>query len=466
MDSVVHGGLEVEPAPAAPELIRQRAITEQFLLAALRARDASDEAVTASRRATFLAAASRELAVPLDDETVRERIARRALPREGSWCIVDVVEFDGAVHRLPVAHPDSERQGAAQLFADRWFPPPPPLSAGTSDPRALGRSEAHGAAARRALGFGGLLVVPLVVRARVLGAITFITREGDPLLSTEEVALVRDLADICALALENERLYRQARELSHAADLANRAKSSFLGKMSHELMTPLNAIGGYVSLIEMGLRGPVSPAQMIDLERIRRSQENLLTLISELLTFVQTESGRLEYRFNAVSVQGILHDVADTLRGAVDERRFALVHWPSDGDAIMWVDPDRARQILMNLVMNAVKYATAAGGRITLSLATTPQTVSICVADTGPGIPGEKLVAIFEPFVQLANGLTERRGGVGLGLTISRDLARAMKGDLTVESTVGVGSRFTLQLPRAGATMSDALGARPGVNPG
>jgi signal transduction histidine kinase len=116
---------------------------------------------------------------------------------------------------------------------------------------------------------------------------------------------------------------------------------------------------------------------------------------------------------------------------------------------MMWVDPDRARQILLNLVMNGVKYATAAGGQVTLSFATTPQTVSIHVADTGPGIPSEQLAAIFEPFVQLANGLTERRGGVGLGLTISRDLARAMEGDLTIESTVGVGSRFTLRLPRA-----------------
>jgi signal transduction histidine kinase len=193
---------------------------------------------------------------------------------------------------------------------------------------------------------------------------------------------------------------------------------------------------------------------MVDLERIRSSQENLLTLISELLTFVQTEGGRLEYRFSAVPVQVILDEVADTVRGAVDEGRFALVHWPSDGDAMIWVDPDRARQILLNLVMNAVKYATGAGGQITLSLATTPQDVSIHVADTGPGIPGEKLVAIFEPFVQLANGLTERRGGVGLGLTISRDLARAMKGDLTVESTVGIGSRFTLRLPRASGFVS------------
>ena len=258
VDSVVQGGLADEETPACTEVDPSTRDHSAVPLSALRARDASDEAVAASHRAAFLAAASRELAVSLDDETVRDRIRRRVLPREGSWWFVDVVEFDGAVHRLPVAHPDSSRQGAAELFADRWFPAPPPLGAGAGDPRVLDRNEAHGLAARRALGFGGLLLVPLVVRARVLGAITFVAREGDPPFSTEEVAQATDLADICALALDNERLYRQARELSHVADLANRAKSTFLGKMSHELMTPLNAIGGYVSLLEMGLRGPVN----------------------------------------------------------------------------------------------------------------------------------------------------------------------------------------------------------------
>jgi len=449
MDSVGQGGLALEPTPAAPELIRQRAITEQFLLGALRARDASEEAVAASRRATFLAAAGRELAVPLDDETVRERITRRALPREGSWCIVDVVEFDGAVHRLPVAHPDSARQSAAQLFADRWFPVPPALGAGPSDPRALDRNEAHSVAARHALGFGDLLVVPLVVRARVLGAITFVTREDDAPFSADEVKLASDLADLCALALDNERLYHQARELRQSADIANRAKSMFLANMSHELMTPLNAIGGYVSLIELGLRGPVSSQQLIDLGRIRRNQEQLLSLISELLTFVQTESGRLEYRLGEVSVQGALDEVSEMLRGATDEQGLGLFQWPADVDAVVWADPNRVRQILLNLVTNALKYATAAGGKVTLSVDTRPGAVAIHVADTGSGIPGEKLATIFDPFVQLGSSWTERRGGVGLGLAISRDLARGMNGDLTVDSTVGVGSHFTLLLPSA-----------------
>jgi signal transduction histidine kinase len=120
-----------------------------------------------------------------------------------------------------------------------------------------------------------------------------------------------------------------------------------------------------------------------------------------------------------------------------------------DADAVAWADQDRVRQILVNLLMNAVKYAGEKPGTITLSRATAGETVTACVADTGPGISPDKLDSIFEPFVQLTAGLADRRGGVGLGLAISRDLARAMGGDLSVESTVDVGSRFTLTLPRA-----------------
>jgi signal transduction histidine kinase len=287
------------------------------------------------------------------------------------------------------------------------------------------------------------------VFSAVLGAMTFITREGDAPFSPQEILLASDLGELCALALDNERLYRQARKLREAANVANDAKSIFLGNMSHELMTPLNAIGGYVALIEMGLRGPVSAEQLVDFARIRHNQAHLLTLISEMLTFVRSESGRMEYRLGEVPAYEALSEVAEMLRDAVDERQFKLVESPDNVDAVMWADSNRVRQILLNLVTNAVKYASSQDGQITLSVSQTSGDVAIHVVDTGPGIPHEKLNAIFDPFVQLASGLSDRRGGVGLGLAISRDLARAMNGDLTVESTVGVGSRFTLRLPRA-----------------
>jgi signal transduction histidine kinase len=369
--------------------------------------------------------------------------------REGSWCIVDVVELDGAIQRLPVAHPDPSMQEQAERFAAQWFPM---QAAGVTDegpPLIIDANATQGLTALYELGFGGLLVARLVVRGSVLGAITFVTRAGDPAFSPQEITLASDLADVCALTLDNERLLQQAEDLRVAADTANHAKSTFLGNMSHELMTPLNAIGGYVTLLEMGLRGPVSREQLVDLSRIRHNQTHLLTLISEMLTFVRGEHGRLAYEFTEVSVASALLEVTDMLQGAAEERQLSLVHRTDGVDEVIWADAERVRQILLNLVMNAVKYGTAGSGQVVLNASATPHVVSIHVADNGPGIPEEKLEAIFDPFVQLSNGLSDRRGGVGLGLAISRDLARAMNGELRVESTVGVGSRFTLQLPRA-----------------
>jgi signal transduction histidine kinase len=462
-------GLVIELRDAAyveGAMARQRAIAERLLLGALREQDTARNALEASRRSTFLASASRDLAMSLDEDQTREIVQRRTLPREGTWCIVDLIESNGGIHRLAVVHPDPAKQELARSLADHWQPAPDdPFGApivtrlGHGEPVVITQDSgdalvaaAHGPenlATLRRLGFGTLLVVPLVVRARVLGAITFVTREGDGPFSSEEITLASDLADRCAMALDNARLYREADGLREFADEANRAKGTFLGNMSHELRTPLNAIGGYAELLEMGLRGPVTPEQRADLARIRQNQQHLLALLTEILNFVRTESGRMEYHFTEVPVQSALNDVAEMLDGAIKNRKLALLRPPAHGDAVVWADPNRVRQILMNLVMNAVKYTPVGGGYITLSSTVLRETVVIQVSDVGPGIPPEKLEAIFEPFVQLASGLTNRQGGVGLGLAISRDLARAMNGDLTVESTVGIGSRFTLTLRRA-----------------
>jgi signal transduction histidine kinase len=150
-------------------------------------------------------------------------------------------------------------------------------------------------------------------------------------------------------------------------------------------------------------------------------------------------------------MESALGDVAEMLGGVIKEKRLILDGPRCEADGVTRADPDRVRQILVNLVMNAVKYTPVGGGTVTLSCTVTGDSVIAEVADTGCGIPSEKLEAIFDPFVQLSTGLTDRHGGVGLGLAISRDLARGMGGDLVVQSTVGVGSRFTLTLPRAGS---------------
>ena len=447
-------------------LARQRAIAERLLLTALREQDTARDALDAGRRAEFLASASRDLAMSLDQDSTREMVRRRALPREGTWCIVDVVESNGTIHRLAVVHPDPAKQALASTLADRWDPQPDdPIGAPvvkaqlvgpprviTHDSGAALEAAAHGPenlATLEQLGFGALLVVPLVVRATVIGAITFVTRPGDAPFTPEEIALASDLTDRCAMALENARLYQEADALRMIADTANRAKSEFLGNMSHELRTPLNAIGGYAQLIEMGLRGPVTSEQLTDLTRIKQNQVHLLALISEILDFARTESGKAEYHIVEVPVAAALAEVAEMLNGPINDRLVSLDRGQGDANARVLADPDRVRQILINLVINAVKYTPPETGTITLSYTMTHTDVLIQVADNGPGIPPDMMEAIFQPFVQLETGLANRKGGVGLGLAISRDLARAMKGNLTVDGTLGGGARFILSMPRA-----------------
>jgi signal transduction histidine kinase len=442
---------------------RQRAVTERLLLSALREQDLAVTAAEARSRADFLAGVSHDLSMSLDEQATRDTVRRLSLPRHGTWCIVDVVESNGALHRLTVVHPDPDKQALATRLEETW---PPDRSAQGDGPYTLPGQvttltanstdavlqAAHGESNLRILreiGFGSLLIVPFVVRAQRTGAITFLSPGGDIAFTPDETALATELAARCAVALDNARLYREANAMRSAADEANRAKTEFLAAMSHELRTPLNAIGGFAELIDMGIRGPVTEQQHVALARIKANQKHLLVLITEILNFVRVESGRVEYKCRAERLRHVFDDVMEMLIGAATEKGLQLRIPEPDTPVVAWADPDRVRQILVNLVMNAVKYTPRDGGSIELRSALIGGTVVVEVEDTGPGIPEEKLGSIFEPFVQLAEGLAGRQGGVGLGLAISRDLAQGMRGDLSARSTVGVGSTFTLSLPSA-----------------
>jgi signal transduction histidine kinase len=218
--------------------------------------------------------------------------------------------------------------------------------------------------------------------------------------------------------------------------------------MSHELRTPLNAIGGYAQLIEMGVRGPITEEQRIDLLRIQRSKNHLDSLVSDVLNFAKLGSGKIEYRMKDVDIDKMFQSVMDMVTPQASEKELRLV--PPTGPCRMCVraDEDKMRQILLNLIANALKF-TPAGGTISIRANGSSSEVAIEVTDTGIGIPAEKLESVFEPFVQAKGALKASDQGVGLGLAISRQLARAMGGDVRVASRVGEGSTFTLTLPRA-----------------
>ncbi|HEY6090256.1 MAG TPA: PAS domain-containing sensor histidine kinase, partial [Gemmatimonadaceae bacterium] len=229
---------------------------------------------------------------------------------------------------------------------------------------------------------------------------------------------------------------------------ASQAKSEFLASMSHELRTPLNAIGGYAELLAMGIRGSLNADQAQDVARIRRSQQHLLTLIQDVLNFAKVDAGQIEYHITAVPVNEALRDTESMIAPQILTKGLHYKFNGGEKTAAVLADPEKFQQIVLNLLSNAVKF-TDAGGTITLSTQPSGNCIEIRVSDTGPGIPPEKIDKIFDPFVQAERRLNQPVQGVGLGLAISQDLARAMGGQVTVESVVGVGSTFTLSLPRA-----------------
>src|SRR6202171_94813 len=240
----------------------------------------------------------------------------------------------------------------------------------------------------------------------------------------------------------------EAGEARRMAEHANNAKTQFLRSMSHELRTPLNAISGYTEILEMGIRGVVNPAQLKDLGRIKRASAYLLRLINDVLTIARLEGAR-PLHLISIAVNSVLAEVEGLCVLQAKADGLTLTVTECEHEIFATADAERFQQILLNLVTNAIKF-TPKGGTINLICDDATGVVRIRVNDTGVGVRLLDIERVFEPFVQVDRHLTtETQQGVGLGLSISRELARAMSGDLTLESAEGVGSTFTLTLPIA-----------------
>ena len=272
--------------------------------------------------------------------------------------------------------------------------------------------------------------------------ITALFRDDGSLLGFAKVT--RDLTERRAAQM---REIEDARRLADA-EASSRAKSGFLAAMSHELRTPLNAISGYAQLMQEGIAGPVSEQQAEYLTRIITSQQHLLAIVNDLLNYSRIEAGEVTYERAPVLMREVVDRVLGMVTPQAERKSLGLAPGNCGIDIVALADQLKTAQIVINLVYNAVKF-TPEGGVVSVSCGRDESTVTIEVRDTGPGIPADKQQAIFEPFVQLGRTLTSTHEGAGLGLAISRDLARAMGGDVTVESTLGAGSSFLLRLPAA-----------------
>jgi light-regulated signal transduction histidine kinase (bacteriophytochrome) len=287
----------------------------------------------------------------------------------------------------------------------------------------------------------------ILARAEEMAALNAELEMANRQLSDSAVELEVQAEELLRQGDERERLLDRERAARDEAERANRAKFDFLAMVSHELRTPLNAIGGYAQMLEMGVRGAVTEPQLRDLQRIQNNQRHLLGLINNILNFAKLDAGQVDFDIVAFDLASALDELESLVLPQLRDKGLSFEVRRPEGSVGVRADPEKTRQIFLNLLSNAIKF-TDEGGSIVVSVDRHGDHWSVDVTDTGRGIPGDRLAAIFEPFVQIQRDHDSRPGeGIGLGLAISRDLARKMGGDLVAVSAVGEGSTFTVTLP-------------------
>ncbi|MBW3552893.1 MAG: PAS domain-containing sensor histidine kinase [Gemmatimonadetes bacterium] len=414
------------------------------------ARSAAEET---ARRLRFIADAGALLSSSLDYRTTLSNLARLCVPELADWTVVYVVGQDGAVGRFEVAHRDP---GKAELIrelrdegiaADGSHPILEVLKTGqpvlerTIGPdrlRALADDERH-LEVMTELGVASFMLVPLVARGIAVGGLALVSSDPERLYTEGDLVLAQEVAHRAALGVDNARLYHEAQD-------ANRAKSDLLAVISHDLRTPLSAIMGYADLLCMGVPDELSEGSRHQVERIRTATRHLVYLIEELLAFAKLDAGHDDLQLREVSAADVVREVAEVVEPLASERglRFTVVTDERTGG--MRTDPGKLRQILVNLIGNAIKFTER--GEVRLTADAEDGTVVFTVRDTGVGIAPEHLEQIFQPFWQVPGGKETDGGGTGLGLSVVRRLVTLLGGGITVESTVGSGTVFTVTLPR------------------
>jgi len=266
----------------------------------------------------------------------------------------------------------------------------------------------------------------------------------------------------------NARVAQRTRELELAlggeqvarkeAEAANRIKSELFARLSHEFRTPLHAVSGYLEILQQNIHGGLTEEQRKDVDRIHQAQEHLLALVNMILDFAKLEGGPVELSMAEIPIEEPLRVAESLVAPQFAKKGVQYSHRAGDPSLSVFADREKVQQIVVNLLANAVKF-TPAGGSVELDWRVEDETLLVRVKDTGMGIPDDKVEQIFEPFVQLRAPGSLPGGGTGLGLPISRDLARAMGGDVTATSTVGLGSVFTLTLPLRKRASSAKLSA-------
>jgi signal transduction histidine kinase len=405
--------------------------------------------------------AGRRLACCLDVDALLDLLLELALPRLGDCLIIDLIDdAASAVSETRVAHVVAEQQTVCEAHprcrahGTRSSDSPVWHAIRTQEPvvaRVAAEyftehtADSDEADLLRTIGARALLIQPLVARGRALGAMTFCICESDRQHTDADLLLARELAARASVAVENARLHGVVQLRLEAAEAANLAKTQFLAVISHELRTPLTAVIGVTDLLGLEVWGPLLPDQKEQLDRIRSAAWHLVGIIDEILTFSRAEAGKESVLLGAVDLRRLVLDVATLLEPQATAQGVSLgVHVP-DTEMVIRTDSGKVRQVLLNLIGNAIKFTDA--GIVELTVARTGDAVVLEVRDTGIGIPTEYLQQVFEPFWQVDQSNTRPYGGAGLGLPVCQRLVRLLGGTISVESAPGRGSLFSVTLP-------------------
>jgi signal transduction histidine kinase len=432
--------------------VTERKRAEEGARRLIREQAARAAAETAARRFRLQADASTLLSLPLDYASTLSTLAQLCVTEVADWAVIYAVNDQGLVQRLDVAHRDPGKADVVRAIREQPIDPDgghpilavlrtrsPLLVTDIDDDRlaTIAQDERH-LELMRQLGVASFMLVPLVARNHVLGAIGLISSNPDRQFTEEDLAEANDLALRAALAVDNARLYDEAQQ-------ANQAKTDLLAVISHDLRTPLNSIIGHADLLSLGIPDKLSEAGLERVERIRVGAMHLVYLIDELLAFARFDSGHEELHYQDIDANAIAREVAAVVEPLALERGLAFHLEVPSHPLALWTDPDRLRQVLLNLVGNAFKYTEQ--GEVRLELRPSPDGIQFHVRDTGIGIRPEHVEQIFEPFWQVDRSRRATDGGTGLGLSVVQRLVRLLGGDVAVESVVGRGSTFTVRLP-------------------
>jgi PAS domain S-box-containing protein len=411
----------------------------------------------------FLAQASAELASLVDPQSTLDRLAFLAVPFFADWCAIDLVQEDGRLARVAVAHADRHKVQLAHEF-HRQFPPDPNLPQGVWSIIHTGRAQmvsdvtsdllkqAFADPRRRGimeqLGVRSYIGVPLSAHGKTLGAITFFAAESGRLYQMEDLALAEDLARRAAVAIENADLYRAVRRSDEAKDV-------FLATLSHELRNPLAAIVSGLSVTKLAMEDKERVAKYVGL--MERQAAQLTRLIGDLMDVSRIKTGKIELKNEFTTLASILQNAIETTRPQIEAAKHSLTVMLPDEPTPLSADPIRLAQVFTNLLTNAAKY-TNQGGEIFVTLECTSEAYAVRVRDSGIGIATEMLQNIFKIFTQVTHPVERSHGGLGIGLSLVKGLVKMHGGSVQAFSAgLGHGSEFVVHLPRSTEQQSHAI---------